>query len=106
MVVYGIGSCDTCRKALKALEPRRPEWRDIRKEPLSPAECDEFLGAFGEKAINRSSATWRALGEDEKGEAPRDLLLRHPTLLKRPVIRDGGTLHLGWTDEVRAALLP
>lgn len=104
MIVLGIGTCDTCRKALRSLSDHAPIWRDIRKEPLSPEELDRILVAFGDRAVNRSSATWRGLSDQERTEPARDLLSRHPTLMKRPVIDDGETLHLGWTDEVRAAL--
>jgi arsenate reductase len=32
------------------------------------------------------------------------LIETHPTLMKRPLIADGDTLHLGWTKDVQAAL--
>ena len=107
MILYGIPTCDTCRKALKSLEAagRPAEFRDIRKAPLSAEEIAEFLGAFGEKLVNRSSTTWRGLDEAERAAAPAALLAAHPALMKRPVIRDGAGLHLGWTPAVQAAVL-
>jgi arsenate reductase-like glutaredoxin family protein len=102
LVIYGIKTCDTCRKALKAL----PEavFRDIRTEPLSAAERAELIAAFGDAILNRASTTWRGLEEDARGGSVEALLEAHPTLMKRPVIRAGDALHLGWKADVQRAL--
>ncbi|WP_128254255.1 arsenate reductase family protein [Falsirhodobacter deserti] len=106
MIIYGIPTCDTCRKARKALAGHDPQWRDIRALPLSKDEVTEIVAAFGDRAVNRSSTTWRGLGDDERALSPRDLILKHPTIMKRPVIRSDSGLHLGWGNDVQAALLP
>ena len=97
MIVYGIKTCGTVQKALAALSAagKAPVLRDIRKEPLTEAEIAEFIAAFGEKLINRSSTTWRGLSESERDAPIKTLLQAHPTLMKRPVIR-GDSLTLGW----------
>lgn len=103
MRVYGIKTCDTCRKAVRALDA---ELRDIRADPLSEAERARFLSAFGDALVNTRSTTWRGLSEAERQEAPEVLLAAHPTLMKRPVIEDPeGALYLGWGAEVKARLL-
>ena len=106
MIVFGIKTCDTVKKAIKALEgaghPVR--FRDIRVEPLTPAEIEEFSTAFGEKLINRASTTWRGLSEAERAMAPEALLAAHPALMKRPVIR-GTVLTIGWDKAAQAAHL-
>lgn len=108
MIVYGITNCDTCRKARAALTAAGHEvsFRDIRAEPLAPGERDEFVAAFGDAILNRSSATWRGLDAEARSGAAAVLLAAHPTLMKRPVIRaDGGALHIGWGSATQAALL-
>lgn len=107
MELLGIPTCDTCRKARKALEDAGHEvqFRDIRKAPLGEAERAALLAAFGEALINRKSATWRALDAAARALPPAALLVEYPTLMKRPVIRQGDHLHLGWGPETRAALL-
>ena len=107
MVLYGIKSCDTCRKALKALSEagRDVVFRDVRAEPLTEAEIASFHAAFGERLINRASTTWRSLGEAERAAPPEALLASHPTLMKRPVIDRDGSLTLGWGKDVQVALL-
>ncbi len=101
-VIYGIKNCDTCRKALKALEGA--DLRDVRAAPLTNAERAEFIGAFGDAILNRASTTWRALDEAERARPVAELLAEHPTLMKRPVIRVDDALHLGWKANVRRAL--
>ncbi|PYF10214.1 arsenate reductase-like glutaredoxin family protein [Rhodobacter viridis] len=106
MIVYGIKTCGTVQKALAALTAagKAPVLRDIRKEPLTADERAEFIAAFGEKLINRSSTTWRALSEAERAAPIEALLQAHPTLMKRPVIRGNG-LTLGWDAAVQMAQL-
>ncbi len=107
MILYGIPSCDTCRKARAALAAagHAVTFRDVRADPLDATERAEILAAFGEAAINRASATWRGLDAAARTAGAAALLAAHPALMKRPVIRAGEGLHLGWTAEVRAALL-
>ena len=100
--ILGLKTCDTCRKALKALPGAR--LRDLREAPLSPDEIAALLAVFCEKLVNRASTTWRGLSEEQRAAPPAALLAAHPALMKRPVIRAEGALHLGWTPEVRAAL--
>ena len=104
MIVYGIKSCDTVKKALKALEVagRAPEFRDVRTAPLSGAEIARFVAAFGEALVNKSSTTWRGLSDDERAAPVADLIARHPTLMKRPVIEEGETRTLGWKADAQA----
>ncbi len=102
ITIYGIKTCDTCRKALKTLPDA--VLRDIRTEPLTEAERTEFISAFGDEIINRSSTTWRAM-DDSARNAPVDTLLAaHPTVMKRPIIRAGDALFLGWKADVQRAL--
>lgn len=107
MTLYGLKNCDSCRAALKALRAGGQEVRfvDLRDPGLSEAERARFLAAFGDALINRRSTTWRGLDAGARQAEPDALLAAHPTLMKRPVIEDGAALYLGWTAEVRAALL-
>lgn len=107
MILYGISTCDTCKKALKAIQNagRPVTFRDIRADPLTPAELTEFVMEFGDRIINKSSTTWRGASDWLKNSEPEEQLAQQPTLMKRPVIRDGATLHLGWDEPVQAAVL-
>jgi len=103
--LYGIKACDTCRKALKALETGgfAPEFHDVREAPLDAETLEAFLRAFGADVLNTRSTTWRGLSQAERAQEPLALLQAHPTLMKRPVIDHDGALTLGWGKPVQAA---
>ena len=107
MILYGIRTCDRCRKAAKALAAagHSLSFRDIRAEPLSAAERGRFIDAFAGKIVNRASATWRGLADEQKAEPTGAQLAAHPTLMKRPVIDTGTELLLGWGPDVQDTLL-
>ena len=102
--LIGLATCDTCRKARTALEEAGAEvrFRDVRAEPPGRDEIADWLASFGEALVNRRSTTWRGLDEAARAADPVDLLLTHPTLMKRPVIR-GVELTLGWDKAAQAA---
>lgn len=99
-IVYGIKTCDTCRKVLKSLEAAL---HDVRGTPLSAVQLQRFYAEFGEALVNKKSTTWRGLDDVERARDPIELLTDHPTLMKRPVIDLDGTLYLGWGKDVQAA---
>lgn len=105
--IYGIKTCDTCRKAMKALEDagQSVAFRDVRADPLDEVTLAQFLDAFGMALLNTRSTTWRGLSDAERAEPPMALLATHPTLMKRPVIEGRSGLTLGWTKDVQAAQL-
>jgi arsenate reductase len=102
MIVYGLKTCDSCRKALAALPGARLV--DVRGDGLPDAVLDAALARFGDDLVNRRSATWRGLDAADRGRPAGDLLRAHPVAMKRPLIADGAALYLGWSAEIRAAL--
>ena len=104
MILYGIPTCDTCKKALKALTGAGHvvEFRDVRANPLYEAEIDEFVTEFGNEIVNRKSTTWRSISDFLRESEPEAQLAAQPTLMKRPVIRGEAGLTLGWSDEIAA----
>lgn len=102
--LYGLKTCDTCRKARAALEAGglKVSFRDVRSTPLAPTEVSQLFEAFGDALVNRKSTTWRGLDEMSRAGDPSDLLVSHPALMKRPVIDGPGGLTLGWSDDVAA----
>ena len=106
VVIHGLKSCDTCRKALRELREfgRDASLRDLRAQPPEAGEVAQWRATLGPDLLNKRSATWRALTDTDRAGDVERLLLSHPTLIKRPVIADGSSLYLGWNAEVRAAL--
>ena len=106
MRFFGLKTCDTCRKALKALRDagHEPEVIDVRADGVPAADLKRIVDTFGAAAINRSSTTWRGLDEAQRARPPLELLQENPTLMNRPVI-DTGDLTLGWKADVQARYL-
>ncbi|UWR24206.1 arsenate reductase family protein [Sulfitobacter sp. S190] len=106
MEVFGLKNCDTCRKAMKALP--EAQLRDVRIDGVPADVMAQAHAQFGNKLVNTRSTTWRGLSEIERAGDPAELLKTHPALMKRPLIKAGDRLFLGWTaqteEEVRAAL--
>lgn len=111
LTVYGIRACDSCRRALKWLRDSGIEHRfhDLRADGLDRQRLRAWLDSpWADALINRRSTTWRGLSASERaasGAALLDLVLAHPTLIKRPVFEAGGLLGVGFDDAVRAAIL-
>ncbi|MBO9479207.1 arsenate reductase [Shimia sp. R11_0] len=101
-IVYGLKNCDTCRKAMKSLG--EVDFVDVRNTGVPEEILNFAYEQFQDSLVNKRSTTWRNLGEDERAEAPISLLMRHPTLMKRPLIEQDGKFFLGWTKEIEAEL--
>ncbi|MEM9437196.1 MAG: ArsC/Spx/MgsR family protein [Pseudomonadota bacterium] len=101
MELYGLKTCDTCRKALKALPGA--EFVDVRGDGVPGDVMARALETFGAALINRASTTWRGLSDEERGQEPGVLLAEHPTLMKRPLIVEGEKMTLGWKADAQEA---
>lgn len=107
MILYGIPTCDTCKKAMKALEAagHAVTFRDVRRAPLSEAEIARLVAEFGDRLINKQSTTYRGFSDFLRESEADAQIAAQPTVMKRPVIEADGKLYLGWDDAVQAALL-
>ncbi|MBP9952724.1 MAG: ArsC/Spx/MgsR family protein [Cypionkella sp.] len=107
MILYGISTCDTCKKALKAIEAvgKDVTFRDVRSQPLTAAEIDAIVTEFGERVINRQSTTYRGFSDFLRVSDPEAQIAAQPAVMKRPVIQDGVIWYLGWDQPVQDAVL-
>lgn len=111
LTVYGIKNCDTVKKALKWLDAQGIAYcfHDLRADGLTATVVERWVAALGwESVLNRRSTTWRELTEADKqgldDATAVALMVKHPTLVKRPVIEGNGFVTNGFTDAVRARL--
>ncbi|SPF78388.1 ArsC/Spx/MgsR family protein [Pseudoprimorskyibacter insulae] len=102
MKLYGLKTCDTCRKARKALPEH--DYVDVRDDGVPQDVLAAAYAALGADLLNTRSTTWRGLSEADRARPALDLLADHPTLMKRPLIEQDGTFYLGWTKATQAAL--
>lgn len=106
MILYGIPTCDTCKKALKALQAagREVTFRDIRAQPMTPEEIAAIVTEFGDRAVNRQSTTYRSFTPFLRESDAEAQIAAQPTVMKRPVLREGDRWFLGWDAATEAAL--
>lgn len=112
LILYGIKTCDTVRKARKALEAAGKDvtFVDVRVDGLQPETIAGWFAAVGaERLINTRGTTWRNLAADERTAAlsnPVDAIASNPTLFKRPVIvGSDNKVTVGWTKAEQALWL-
>ena len=108
LTLYGLKTCDTCRKVLKALESagHSTTYVDVRADGVPASIIGDWLEEHGDALINTRSTTWRGLDEAERARlkgGAAGLLAEYPTLIKRPVIVSGDNVTVGWTKAVQAS---
>lgn len=105
ITVWGLKSCDTCRKARAWLDGRDIdyEFKDARVDGLAVDDIAAWLDAVGgEVLVNRRGTTWRGLNDTEKARAEdpdtaATLLAGNPALIKRPVfVAANGAIIVGF----------
>ena len=104
-ILYGIKNCDTVKKARKWLETAGIEYRfhDFRSDGLEREKVAAWNQAVGwETLLNRRGTTWRQLPEEVKETIDEaralDLMIEHPTLIKRPVLEHGKDVLVGFKE--------
>jgi len=109
--MYGIPNCDTVRKARKWLAAQGLDYRfhDLRQQGVDEAHLHRWVQAVGwERLLNRRGLTWRRLPEQERigldAAKAQALMLRMPTLIKRPVLEWRGGVHVGFSPEAYQTL--
>lgn len=110
--VYHLKTCDTCRKAIKALEAAGHTLTlvDVRADGVPAQTLAAVSDAVGwEALLNTRSTTWRGLDDTAKADMTADkalsLMSTHPTLIKRPVIVGPSQTTVGFTKTQQAMWL-
>ena len=106
ITIYALKTCDSCKKAIKALSAAGHDHNiiDVRADGVAQEMLGQWLATHGaDVVVNKKSTTWRGLNDAERAADPLALLKAYPTLLKRPVIIDGDKSYVGWGKEAQAA---
>ncbi|TSJ44573.1 Spx/MgsR family RNA polymerase-binding regulatory protein [Mucilaginibacter corticis] len=106
MKVYGITNCNTVKKALDWFKNNQVvyEFHDFKKLGVSPEKLQEWDTKAGyEKFMNKQGLTWKQLDQETKDciktkEDALQLLQHKTSMIKRPVIEDGGFLYFGFDE--------
>lgn len=104
--VYGIKNCDTIKKARAWLEKHGVEYtfHDVRSDGLDETTLRNWVKSVGwETLLNTRGTTWRKLPEQDKaamneGKAVK-LMLSQPSIIKRPVLKQGKLVQVGFKED-------
>ncbi len=115
ITLYGIPNCDTVKKARTWLTQQGLDYVfvDFKKTGVPADELPGWITALGwEKLVNRKGNTWRQLDDATRAtvvdaSTASALMLAHPSVVKRPVVRWGdGRLTVGFDADSFSARLP
>lgn len=105
ITLYGIKNCDTVKKARRWLEQHNIEYdfHDFREDGLAEPQVQAWLNKLGwESVLNRRSTSWKQLDPEQRDNMDQHRALRaildQPTLIKRPLLDTGSSLHLGFKE--------
>lgn len=112
MILYGIKNCDTMKKARLWLDDHGIEYafHDYKASGVEEGALHQWVAQVGwETLLNRSGTTFRKLPENEKENLTERkaiaLMLRQPSMIKRPVLAIGAKLIVGFKPEIYAQAL-
>lgn len=107
--IYHLGSCSTCQRILKELEPLEGVvLQEIKSESISKEQLEAMATLSGsyEALFSKRAMLYkqRNLKEKQLGENDfADLILEHYTFLKRPVVIVDDQIFVGNSKNVVAA---
>ena len=110
---YGIPNCDTVKKARKWLDAQSIDYafHDYKKEGADEEKVATWIAAKGvETVLNKRGTTFRKLSDAEKENAADshkavDLLVQHPSMIKRPIVEFEGGVLVGFKEDEWSANL-
>ena len=110
MKLYGIPNCETVKKARAWLDERGVgyDFHDYKKQGVERAALERWVAEHGwEVVLNRAGMTFRKLdpGLTTGLDARRavDLMVEHPSTIKRPIVVDGEHTVVGFKPEAYEA---
>ena len=113
IIIYGIKNCDTMKKARAWLDKHGVEYafHDYKTAGIEREKLERWAKKVGwEALLNRAGTTFRKLTDTDKSGITETkaiaLMLKQPSLIKRPVLdAGGGKLLVGFKPELYQAAL-
>lgn len=106
--IYGIKNCDSVKKAQRYLQSNHIDFEfiDFRQKPIDSEILLSFVDQLGwDGLINKRSTTYRNLSDEQKNNINLDLVLKNPTLIKRPVLVTDQKISVGFSEKLYAELI-
>lgn len=109
--LYGIRNCDTMKKAWTWLDAHGVayDFHDYKKDGVARETLEDWVDRLGwETLLNRAGTTFRKLPEADRAELDAEkaiaLMLAQPSMIKRPVLKVGEQIQVGFRPDAYAAL--
>jgi len=106
ITLYGIKNCDSIKKSRKWLDKNSIEYvfHDFRIDGVKKTMIKEFIENIDiTLLINKRSTSWKKLSTKEKLADTKldliELLIKNPTIIKRPIIKSKGKYLVGFSEE-------
>ncbi len=110
--LYGIRNCDTMKRARTWLDARQLPYafHDYKIAGIERATLERWSHETGwEQLINRSGTTFRKLPEAQRADLDEHralaLMLEQPSMIRRPVLENCGTILVGFDPSAYATAL-
>lgn len=111
--LYGIPNCDTMKKARVWLDAQGIGYtfHDYKKEGADADKLARWVADKGvDVVLNKRGTTFRKLGDAEKADAADShkavtLMVKHPGMIKRPVVECPGGILVGFKEDAWSAAL-
>jgi arsenate reductase (glutaredoxin) len=112
ITLYGIPNCDTVKKSRAWFDAQglAYQFHDFKKQGVPASALDSWINAVGwEALVNKKGTTWRKLDAATQAAvvdaaSAKALMQREPSVVKRPVVVQGGKVSVGFSPEVWLAL--
>jgi len=107
ITIFGIKNCDTMQKAFRWLDAKQVAYtfHDYKKGKLTAEDVAFWLKDLDiEEIINKKGTTWKKCTEEEKDSIsdPKkaiELILKNPSIVKRPLVQIGKKHITGFNPE-------
>ena len=111
IIIYGIKNCDTMKQARAWLDQHAVEYafHDYKSAGIAREKLEGWAKKAGwETLLNRAGTTFKKLPDKDKANVTEKkalaLMLKQPSMIKRPVIElSGGKVLVGFKPEDYAA---
>ena len=111
VILYGIKTCDTMKKARVWLETAGHAYtfHDYKVAGVDSVRLQNWVAALGwEVVLNRAGTTFRALPASDKAQIDAQkavaLMVAQPSMIKRPIVEGDGIVLAGFKPEVWAGM--
>lgn len=105
LTVFGISNCDSCRNARQWLDENHLAhlFHDLRKDGVDIQMLERWTSHVDwQTLLNTRSRTWREIPAEKREDVGRTralaLMLKYPTLIKRPVFESDDFLAVGFSE--------